>query len=237
MGYVLFDLETELIQGSLDLSRYVPAITIGALLHSTGALRLCYEQDAAGQASGALLGRESAQALVRTLQEHARSGDAIVTWNGAGFDFPVLARASGMEAACAALAWDHVDMMFWLHCLKGFSVGLERAARAVGTGKLPGVSGADAPRLWAEGAYERVMAYLEQDVRALQAVYEEAMRARRLRWQTARGRISFAEGALCTVRQAYALPLPDTSWMQRAPWPREKFVGWMLRQSGAAGSA
>ena len=72
------------------------------------------------------------------------------------------------------------------------------------------------------------MAYLEQDVRALQVVYEEAIRARGLRWRNARGLLSIAEGTLCTVREAYALPLPDTSWMRRAPWTREKFVGWML---------
>ena len=32
MKYVLFDLETELLAGDLDLDRYVPAITIGATL-------------------------------------------------------------------------------------------------------------------------------------------------------------------------------------------------------------
>ena len=228
MSHVLFDLETELIRGSLDLARHVPAITIAATLSGEGALDLWYERDAAGEATGALLGREGAQALVRALEDHARRGDTIVTWNGAGFDFRVLARASGMEEACVALSWDHVDVMFWLHCQKGFSVGLDRAARAAGSGKTPGLSGADAPRLWNEGQYAAVMAYLEQDVRALQVVYEEAIRARGLRWRNARGLLSIAEGTLCTVREAYALPLPDTSWMRRAPWTREKFVGWML---------
>jgi hypothetical protein len=227
VGYVLFDLETELIQGSLDLERHMPAITVGALLSSEGGLTLWYEGGAGGGATGELLGRESARELVRALQEHARRGDPIVTWNGAGFDFRVLARASGLGEACATLAWDHVDMMFWLHCRKGFSVGLDRAARAVGTGKIPGMSGADAARLWEEGEYETVLAYVEQDVRALQAVYEEAVRARGLRWQTARGKLAIADGALCTVREAYALPLPDTSWMRRPPWPRAKFVGWL----------
>jgi hypothetical protein len=231
MGHVLFDVETELIRGSLDLARHVPAITIAALLSSEGELDMWYERDAAGGATGAFLGGEGARALVGALQDHARRGDTIVTWNGAGFDFRVLARASGMDAACTALSWGHVDMMFWLHCKKGFSVGLDRAARAVGTGKTPGLSGADAPRLWNEGQYDAVMAYLEQDVRALQVVYEEAVRARGLRWRNTRGQLSIAEGTLCTVREAHALPEPDTSWMRRPPWKREKFVGWMLAQS------
>ena len=228
MGHVLFDLETELIRGSLDLERHVPAITVAALLSSEGSLDLWYERDAAGDATGALLGREGAQSLVRSLEQHARDGDTIVTWNGAGFDFRVLAQASGMHEACVALSWAHVDMMFWLHCRKGFSVGLDRAARAAGSGKTPGLSGADAPRLWDAGQYDEVMAYLEQDVRALQAVYEEAVRARGVRWQNTRGQLSIADGVLCPVREAYGLPLPDTSWMRRAPWKREKFVGWML---------
>jgi hypothetical protein len=225
---VFFDLETELIHGSLDLERNVPAITIGAMLTGDDELRTWYGQDVSGLATGAFLDREGAQDLVRTLQAHAAAGDTIVTWNGAGFDFRVLAHASGLAAACKELAWAHVDVMFWLHCRKGFSVGLDRAARAVGSGKAEGMSGADAARMWQEGKYEEVAAYLEQDVRALQAVYEGAVHARSLRWLNTRGRLSSADGVVCSVREAHALPSPDTSWMRRPPWPRERFVGWML---------
>jgi len=228
MQYVLFDLETELIQGSLDLERHVPAITIGATLTGEGDLRLWYERDADGQATGALLTPESAQGLVRYLEELTAAGYTVVTWNGAGFDFLVLAHASGLRDACIQLAWEHVDMMFWLHCQKGFSVSLANAARAVGSGKTEGVDGAQAARLWASGHYDEVLAYVAQDVRATAVVYEQAVQSRRLRWVNTRGRLSSAEGTLVSVRRAYKLPLPDTSWMSRTPWTREKFVGWML---------
>jgi len=228
MQYVLFDLETELIQGPLDLERHVPAITIGATLTGEEDLRLWYEQDASGQATGALLTPESAQGLVHYLEELTAAGYTVVTWNGAGFDFLVLARASGRTDACVQLAWAHVDMMFWLHCQKGFSVSLANAARAVGSGKTEGMDGVQAARLWAAGHYDEVLAYVAQDVRATAAVYEQAVQSRRLRWVNTRGRLSSADGTLVSVRSAYELPLPDTSWMSRAPWPREKFVGWML---------
>jgi len=233
VGYVLFDLETEPIQGPLNLDRYVPDITVAATLTHEGVLDLWHDQDQAGKATGRMLGRDRAQELVRVLQRHAAQGVVPVTWNGSGFDFRVLAKASGLTAECAELAWQHVDMMFWLHCQKGFSVGLDRAARTVGMGKLDGLSGADAPRLWAAGDYDRVMAYVSQDVRMLGAVYEGAVQAGALRWINTRGYESRAEGKLCTVREAYRLPMPDTSWMRRPPWSRERFVGWMLGSEGA----
>ena len=232
MKYVVFDLETELAEGPLDLDRYVPAITVAATLTSEGALDLWYERDAAGAATGQLLSRAGAQELVRHLQGCAARGYHPVTWNGSGFDFRVLAQASGLLAECAALAWDHVDLMFWLHCHKGFSVALDRAARAVGTTKLGGLSGADAPRLWASGEHDLVLAYVAQDVRMLGAVYEATRQARALRWINTRGRESRADGDLCPVREAYRLPMPDTSWMSRPPWSRERFVGWMLAADG-----
>ena len=228
MKYVLFDLETELLAGDLNLDTYVPEITIGATLIGGDDPKLWYEQDEAGQPVGGTLRPEGAQELVRYLQGQAQEGAAIVTWNGAGFDFRVLAHASGMAAECARLAWEHVDLMFWLHCRKGFSVGLSSAARAVGTGKTAGMSGADAPRLWEAGEYEQVKQYVAQDVRAMGTVYESAVRSRALRWVNTRGRVSRADGQLLPVREAFKLPMPDTSWMSRAPWPREKFVGWML---------
>jgi hypothetical protein len=168
--------------------------------------------------------------LVRYLSEARQAGQTAVTWNGAGFDFRVLAQASGLVDECIELAWAHLDLMFWFHCRNGYSVGLNKAAQAVGSGKTEGMSGADAPRLWDAGEYQMVLDYVAQDVRALAAVHEGAARGNALRWINSRGRVSRAPGPLLTVREAYKLPATDTSWMTRAPWPRTKFVGWMLAQ-------
>lgn len=226
--YVVFDLETENIPGPLDLDRRVPAITVAATLASDGDLRLWYERTMDGGPTGSLLTPQGAGELVRYLARMQENGQTVVTWNGTGFDFRVLAQASGLVNECIELAWAHLDLMFWFHCRNGYSVGLDKAARAVGSGKTAGMSGADAPRLWDAGQYETVLQYVAQDVRALAAVHEAAARVNALSWITGRGRVSRADGPLLTVREAYKLPAADTSWMTRAPWPRTKFVGWML---------
>jgi hypothetical protein len=228
MSTVVFDLETEVTPGPLDLERHVPAITVGATLADGGEPRLWYERSAEGCATGEALSLQSARALVGYLADATQAGQTIVTWNGAGFDFRVLAQASGMVGVCTELAWGHLDLMFWFHCANGYSVGLDRAAQAVGSGKTQGMDGQEAARLWAAGEYERVLEYAAQDVRALAAIYEGTQRSNALRWINSRGRLSRTAGPLLAVRDAYELPLPDTSWMRRAPWPREKFVGWML---------
>jgi hypothetical protein len=206
----------------------VPSITVAATLTDTGDVTLWCERNSAGRVTGSTLSVDSAVALVRYLQANVRRGATVVTWNGAGFDFRVLAHASGMWAEVIALAWEHVDMMFWLHCRKGFSVALRRAAQAAGTDKTEGVSGADAPRLWAHGAYNEVLQYVSQDVEVVGAVYHAAMQNQGLSWINSRGRLSKANGRLCSVRLSYGMPVPDTTWMRRPPWPRDKFVGWML---------
>lgn len=225
--YLIFDLETEPLDGPLNLDRRVPRITVAATLSNDGDLRLWCERNAAGQVTGELMSAAMAQMLVAYLREMADAGYTIVTWNGSGFDFRVLARASGLKDQCIALAWAHVDMMFWFHCLRGFSIGLDKAAEAIGSGKTAGLSGADAPRLWAAGEYDRVLDYVTQDVRATEAVYLAALRNNGIQWQTTYGRFSKAEGTPLPVREAFKLPMPDTSWMKQKPWPRTHFVGWM----------
>jgi len=226
--YLIFDLETENIPGPLNLDRRVPRITVGATLASDGDLRLWYDPTPEGEPTGALLTPEGAGELVRYLAAAQRGGQTVVTWNGAGFDFRVLAQASGLVDECVELAWAHLDLMFWFHCRNGYSIGLNKAAQAVGSGKTEGMTGADAPRLWDAGEYQTVMDYVAQDVRALAAVHEAAARSHALRWVNSRGRSSRAAGPVLPVREAYKLPPADTSWMRRAPWPRAKFVGWML---------
>ena len=231
MGIVVFDRETEALPGPLNLDRHIPAITVAATLVGDGEPQLWYEQDGQGQATGAVLSRERAGDLVQYLAGAAQAGQTVVTWNGAGFDFRVLAQASGLVDECVDLAWGHLDLMFWFHCRNGYSVGLDRAAQAVGSGKTQGMDGAEAARLWGAAEYDQVLQYVAQDVRALEAIYKGAQHSNALRWINTRGRTSRAGGPLLCVRDAFKMPPPDTSWMRRAPWPREKFVGWMLARS------
>ena len=46
------------------------------------------------------MSRDSLAALVRTLAELAGHGYTLLTWNGTGFDFDVLAEESGLRDEC-----------------------------------------------------------------------------------------------------------------------------------------
>ena len=162
-----------------------------------------------------------------------QQGFTLVTWNGLGFDFEVLAEESGMARECADLALGHIDMMFQVFCKKGYPIGLETAAQGMGlTGKTPGMDGMAAVRLWHEGQREDVMDYCAQDARVTLEVARAGEKAGSLRWNSKTGRkqsLSLRAGWL-TVRQAMKLPRPATSWMDD-PIPREQFTGW-LREAG-----
>lgn len=175
------------------------------------------------------MSRDETRAVVKTLVQKAAEGFTIVTWNGLGFDFDVLAEESGAADSCRDLALGHVDMMFHIFCEKGFPVSLEKAATAMGiAGKLEGLSGWQAPRLWAKGEHQKVLEYVAQDVRVTLQVAQAAEKKRSFSWKTQKGTTSslpLAKGWL-SVRDAQKLPVPDTSWMTN-PIPRHSFSGWL----------
>jgi hypothetical protein len=112
------------------------------------------------------MSREDAQGLVQYLANMAANGYRILTWNGLGFDFDILAEESGAAASCKECALGQVDIMFHVFCSLGYPVGLDKAAQGMGLpGKPPGMSGIKAPRLWAQGHFKEVLEYVAQDVR------------------------------------------------------------------------
>ncbi len=166
--------------------------------------------------------------LLKTIHDAVQEGWTIVSWNGLGFDFDILAEESGEWEICRELALNHIDMMFHFVCLKGFPLGLDKAAQGLGLGgKMAGVSGADAPRLWAQGEFQKVLDYLAQDVVTTLEVGKAVDQKGVLSWTSQRGKfqqVRFPSGWL-PVSAANQLPLPDTSWMSR-PLPREGFYQW-----------
>jgi len=173
--------------------------------------------------------REEAAGLVEYLSRQAEAGYTILTWNGTGFDFDVLAEESGLLETCHMLARNHVDLMFHAFCQLGHGVGLDAAARGMAVaGKTKGMSGELAPVLWAEGRREEVLRYVAQDVKTTMDVALKCESCGELRWVSRSGMrrsMPLPEGWLA-VSEALELPLPDTSWMTD-PWPRERFTGWM----------
>ncbi len=229
--YLAFDIETAKLLppdvSELHAHRPLGIACAAAFALDSGEVSTWHGVTAAGSPAPQL-SREEAAALVADLQRHVDDGYTLVTWNGLSFDFDILAEESGAREACAALAVAHVDMMFHVVCTKGHFLGLQTAASGMGLdGKLSGVSGADAPQLWADGEFEKVLAYCVQDVRATAELAAAGDQARELRWKSKRGKsasLALPDG-WATVTAALQIPEPDTSWMSNPP-QRDGFLGW-----------
>lgn len=231
--YLAFDLEIlkMLPNGMDDWRDHRPlGITCAATFDGEGAPRLWYGRGE-GEAPATQLSQLELQALVTYLEEAVQQGMTLLTWNGLGFDFDVLAEESGQHERCARLALEHVDMMFHILCLRGHTLALDRAARGMGLpGKPPGMTGALAPQYWAEGKWAIVLEYVAQDARATLGVARAVEQSGELRWTSERGLrqvVPMPQGWL-NVQQALALPEPDISWM-RNPRRRSQFLSWTRR--------
>jgi RNase H-like protein len=175
------------------------------------------------------MGRSDVQELLQHLSKTTANGYSVLTWNGLGFDFDILAEESAAAASCKACALAHVDMMFHVFCSLGYPVSLDKAAQGMRLpGKPPGMSGVKAPKLWAEGRFKEVLEYVGQDVRTAMQLAQSCEQRKKLEWITRKGTKSsmpLPKGWL-NVKEALKLPEPDTSWMS-APLPRSDFITWL----------
>lgn len=166
--------------------------------------------------------------LIAYLEDAVLHGHQILTWNGLGFDFDVLAEESGCWDRCSHLALNHIDMMFHFFCLKGFPLALDAAAKGLGLpGKPAGMTGANAPELWQRGAYQAVLDYVAQDARTTLAVAKAAIAHRGINWTSKRGLFQHVDlpAGWLPVSRANELPLPDTGWMSQ-PMKRSEYLAW-----------
>lgn len=166
--------------------------------------------------------------LVARLHRAVEQGFTLLTHNGVGFDFDILAEESTMYDTCAELAMTSVDTCLLVHCLRGYPVGLEAICRGFGLqGKIEGMSGALAPVMWADGEYEKVLDYVTQDVQATLQVALEVEKQGRLMWISRTGKLNrLPIPKLLTAKEALRLPEPNTMWMTE-PLPRSRFTEWM----------
>ena len=150
---------------------------------------------------------------IRTLAQTHR----LATWNGTGFDLPVLGAEADDLATARQLAAGHIDMMLHVLAVKGWPIGLNAAAKGMSLpGKAEGTAGAGAPELWAQGHHQQVIDYCSQDARTTLEVALAGEHRRLLTWRSQSGRahsLSLAEGWL-TVPEALNQPIPDTPWIE-----------------------
>jgi len=168
-------------------------------------------------------------ALVDYLLQQVSAGYTIVTWNGVGFDFDILAEESGMHSICKSLALGHVDMMFHVLCQLGFGVSLNAAARGMRlTRTYEKRKGALMPNLWADGRYEEVFSHVTRDARTILALAKTCRERGFIRWITRWGTgrmMRLADGwqNACTAQKApQPLQPPDDK-----KWSRDRLTAWM----------
>ena len=132
--------------------------------------------------------RDTSQVL-DFLGSQVAAGFTILSWNGLGFDFDILAEESAQHDLCRQLAVTHVDLMFHVFCEKGFAVGLDAAAKALcARGKTKGMQAALAPQMWAEGRTQQVLKYVADDCQLTLDVAKSAGTDGRFAWITRRHR-------------------------------------------------
>ena len=175
---------------------------------------------------------EDLRSLVKFLLRRSTPPDGrqtILTWNGLGFDFDILAEESGMQQECRDLARNHVDMMFHILCQQGYPASLSAAAEGMRLpGKTPGITGADVARLWAGANRPKVLEYCAQDVRVTLALAQACEKRQALHWTSRSGNFMTMplDSGWMTVQDAMNTPHPDTSWMTN-PIPRSDFPRWL----------
>jgi hypothetical protein len=175
------------------------------------------------------LGEYGVRGIVDTLDTLFSGGYQLVTFNGAGFDFRVLADGCKVtRIAAARLARTHIDIFFHLFAKLGYSPGLDALARGAGLGsKTEGMDGAKAPDMWQNGQYQQVIDYCIQDTRLTLQLAQTVIERGAAEWTSKSGRPqSVKVDRWLTVMEAVQLPDPDNSWMGDRAWPQSKFIGW-----------
>ena len=230
--YLAFDIETAKDVPGEDFNwrphRPLGISCAATLTSDSSEIQLWYGKTADGTPAGRMT-RDDVAALVQYLCKMVGDGFTILTWNGLGFDFDILAEESSVAESCRECALAHIDMMFHIVCALGYPVALDKGAQGMGVaGKPVGMAGYKAPKLWAEGRHKEVLEYVSQDVRIAMQIAQAAEKQRRFEWITRKGtksKMPLPNGWL-TVREALGLPQPDTSWMS-SPLKRQDFTAWI----------
>lgn len=180
----------------------------------------------------------------------------IVTWNGLGFDFLLMAIECVDEdyrRKVANIALNSIDPFFNMVCDLGYGIGLSKMAAALDVqGKLEGMHGSLAPYVWTGisgapedlsslgvvpgtlEAQELCIEYVKQDAKATYDIYDALLAKGYVYWTTSKGSRSRYPwkpktniDRLLTVLEANSTPKPNTSWMD-SPRTRSEYIGWAL---------
>lgn len=139
---------------------------------------------------------DTLRVMCRYLQGQELSRHTIVTWNGLGFDFRMLAQDAldngdrDLAQDWARMALGHCDLAFQMRAERGYMIGLDTAAEALDAArKTEGMHGDMVPELWQGGPEQQAkcMAYVQQDAIATLDVAKSLWAKCSIRWITKRG--------------------------------------------------
>ena len=251
MAFVAFDVEiAKPVPDGPDILAHHPGIACAAIAREGDErAAILFDPSVSPELFGpeTTMTREGALGILAALEEAVGRGDTLVTWNGAGFDFRLLADETDRHADCARLAMASVDMMFQVLCERGHPLSLDAALKGAAlppkmtevtlrSGEAVHISGAEAPQYWQAGEFAAVAAYCAADAERTAALAAACQRSRQLAWVSQKGRPNqvYLRTGWLTVEQCLALPLPDTSWMTK-PMSRDDVLAWTKASAARRG--
>ncbi len=172
-------------------------------------------------------GDTGASHLVRALDACCAWGPApLVTFNGTGFDFAIMAEnlpSAADRGRCAGLALSSYDLMLDFAASHGYMSSLASFASAtLGEAKLMG--GAEAAAMWGSAAErDAVVEYCEHDAALTGRLWEYGSAYGRLRRHTRAGKVRvwpLGPGGFRPARESLAAAADspaDVSWMEDPP--------------------
>lgn len=210
-----------------DMEIYAPFhISVAATAIHGGEERLWYSKDEDGQPL-LNLSQQGAHEMLEYLEQMQDEGYMVCAWNGLSFDLKWIGYQANDMALAAKIALRSYDPMFQFFNQKGFPVGLARVAAGMGIGQEKLMDGADAPKEWRAGNYERVMRYVVGDCQMTNLIVRAIQDDKKVRWLTSKQEVrSEPMERLKPVSEVVSDPGPDQSWMD-TPLPKTKFTKWV----------
>jgi hypothetical protein len=210
-----------------DMAKYAPFhISVAATSIHGGEERLWYSEESEG-CPALNLTQHKAHCLLEYLDEMQQKEFMICAWNGLSFDLRWIGHQAADMALAARIALRSYDPMFQFFNQAGFPVSLAKVAEAMGVSQEKIMAGADAPKQWRTGNYQKVMDYCLGDCQMTNLIILAIQKTHQIRWVTARGTVSSKPiPRLKTVEEVIKEPGPDQSWMN-TPISKEMFYEWI----------
>ena len=210
-----------------DMEKYAPFhISVAATAIHDGEERVWYSEDEEGRPALNLT-QQRAHELLEYLDEMQQKEFMVCAWNGLSFDLKWIGHQADDMALAARIALKSYDPMFQFFNQAGFPVGLANVAQAMGISQKKLMHGADAPKEWRAGNYQKVMDYCLGDCQMTNLIVLAIQKVRQIRWVTGRGHISSKPmPRFKPVEEVIHDPEPDQSWMD-TPMPKVKFYEWV----------